>query len=145
VIGAPSTGKGAAWFPRDHVDLLTDPAVVPLRDDVEQVDVYLLASDGTVLSPSASAGIPTALPQSSAAASGETTTSGGTPEPSGSATPGPAWTAVYVDSAATLAPKMSLANDRGLAGAAFWAIGYERGLPGYTQLMDRFVQGLALP
>ena len=49
------------------------------------------------------------------------------------------WTAVYVDSPATLAPKMGLANANGFAGVGFWAIGYERGLPGYTELMERFV------
>ena len=30
-----------------------------------------------------------------------------------------------------------LAHDRGLAGVGFWAIGYERGLPGYTDVMSR--------
>jgi hypothetical protein len=145
VMGAPSTGKGAAWFPRDHVDLLADPAVVPLRDDVEQVDVYLLAPDGMVGTPSAPAGTPASSPQASAPASAATLEPGGTAAPGGSATPGPGWTAIYVDSPATLAPKMSLADDRGLAGAAFWAIGYERGLPGYTRLMESFVKGLALP
>ena len=29
VIGAPSTGRGEAWFPRSHVDLLTDPSITP--------------------------------------------------------------------------------------------------------------------
>ena len=46
VIGAPSTGRGQAWFPRAHVDVLTDPAIVPVRDEVEQVDVYFSSSDG---------------------------------------------------------------------------------------------------
>ncbi len=48
------------------------------------------------------------------------------------------WRAVYYDSPATLTPKLQLANDRGLAGAGFWAIGYERGLPGYTALIEAF-------
>ena len=52
VIGAPSTGRGEAWFPRAHVDLLTDPSIVPERDEVEQVDVYFSASDGTIGAPS---------------------------------------------------------------------------------------------
>jgi hypothetical protein len=52
---------------------------------------------------------------------------------------------VYVDSPATLAAKLALANDRGLAGAGFWAIGYERGLPGYTSLMNRFAAGEPMP
>jgi hypothetical protein len=48
---------------------------------------------------------------------------------------------VYVDSPATLAPKLQLALDRGLAGSGFWAIGYERGLPAYTELMTRYAAG----
>jgi Glycosyl hydrolases family 18 len=119
VIGAPSTGNGAAWFPRAHLDLLGNPAAVPLRDAVEQVEVYFLGSDGTVGPPS--------------------------PDPSGASPPARTWNAVYVDSPDTLAPKLALANDRGLAGAGFWAIGYERGLPAYTQLMARFTAGETLP
>jgi GH18 family chitinase len=61
-----------------------------------------------------------------------------TPDPSA----GPVdWTAIYVDSPATLTPKMALADARGLAGVGFWAIGYERGLPGYTALIRRFHEG----
>jgi hypothetical protein len=55
------------------------------------------------------------------------------------------WEAVYVDSPATLATKLDLARERGLAGAGFWAIGYERGLPGYTDLMRRFSEDEPLP
>jgi len=51
------------------------------------------------------------------------------------------WQAIYVDSPRTLAPKLRLADDRGLAGAGFWAIGYERGLPEYTALIKRFGAG----
>jgi hypothetical protein len=51
------------------------------------------------------------------------------------------WQAIYVDSPATLEPKMALADERGLAGAGFWAIGYERGLKGYRELFDRFGEG----
>ncbi len=36
---------------------------------------------------------------------------------------------------------MSLANARGLAGVGFWAIGYERGAPEYTELIGRFAAG----
>jgi hypothetical protein len=122
VIGAPSTGRGEAWFPRAHVGLLADPSITPHRDDIEQVEVYLLGSDGTVGPPS---------PDTSAATS----------SPGSERT----WQAIYVDSPATLAPKMALANERGLAGAGFWAIGYERGLPGYTRLMERFTAGDPLP
>jgi spore germination protein YaaH len=119
VIGAPSMGRGEAWFPRANVPLLSDPAVVPLRDEVEQVEVYLLASDGTVGPPAS--------------------------DPAGSPPADRAWEAVYVDSPDTLAAKMALANERGLAGSGFWAIGYERGLPAYTRLMERFRAGEPLP
>ena len=44
------------------------------------------------------------------------------------------WQAIYVDSPRTLEPKLALADDRGLAGAGFWAIGYERGLSGLHQV-----------
>lgn len=123
VIGAPSTGRGDAWFPRAHVDLLTDPAIVPERDDIEQVDVYFSASDGTV-------GVPSIDPSPSADAS--------TPADR-------TWQAVYVDTPETLAPKLGLANEHGLAGAGFWAVGYTRGLPAYTDLMTSFTRGDALP
>jgi spore germination protein YaaH len=118
VVGAPTTGRGQSWLPRNHVDLLTDPAAVPVRDPIEQVEVYLLGSDGSVGAPSIEPG-----------ASADTRT----------------WKAVYMDSPATLATKLALANERGLAGAGWWAIGYERGLPGYTDLMVRFAKGEALP
>jgi hypothetical protein len=91
-----------------------------MRDEVEQVEVYVQASDG----------------------------SWGSPPPGASLAPEDidrTWTAIYVDSPETLAPKLALANDRGLAGAGFWAIGYERGLPGYRELMESFTAGDALP
>ena len=120
VVGAPETSRGDAWIPRQHTDLLLDEAIVPVRDDVEQVDVYFQASDGTW----------------------------GVPSPGASLTPAQedrTWTAIYVDSPGTLAPKMALANERGLAGSGFWAIGYERGLPGYRELMTAFMAGQSLP
>jgi spore germination protein YaaH len=61
-----------------------------------------------------------------------------TPDPSGV---GGSWNAVYYDSPRSLAPKLALADARGLAGAGFWAIGYERGLPGYTDLINTFHAG----
>jgi hypothetical protein len=51
------------------------------------------------------------------------------------------WQAIYVDSPRTLTPKLRLADERGLAGAGFWAIGYERGLPGYRDLANTFAAG----
>ena len=55
--------------------------------------------------------------------------------------PDAGWNAVYYDSPRSLAPKLALADERGLAGAGFWAIGYERGLPGYRELMTAFGAG----
>jgi spore germination protein YaaH len=54
---------------------------------------------------------------------------------------GKEWLITYYDSPATLRPKLALARDHGLAGAGFWAIGYERGAPGYRELMDDFRDG----
>jgi spore germination protein YaaH len=53
----------------------------------------------------------------------------------------PEWQAIYLDSPGTLTPKLALADERGLAGAGFWAIGYERGLSDYTKLIKRFGAG----
>ena len=120
VIGAPETGRGDHWIPSQHRDILRDDDIGPTRDETEQVEVYLQASDG----------------------------SWGPPTPGASLDPDDldrTWTAIYVDSPGTLAPKLALANDRGLAGGGFWAIGYERGLPGYGELMDAFTAGEALP
>ena len=52
-----------------------------------------------------------------------------------------AWDAVYYDSPRSLTPKLGLADERGLAGAGFWAMGYERGLPDYTDLIGTFRAG----
>jgi hypothetical protein len=54
---------------------------------------------------------------------------------------GDAWRLTYYDSPATLRAKLALARDQGLAGGGFWAIGYERGLPGYVELMRDFRNG----
>lgn len=54
---------------------------------------------------------------------------------------GAGWRAIYFDSPASLTPKLVLADDRGLAGAGFWAMGYERGLPDYTRLIATFKAG----
>jgi spore germination protein YaaH len=54
---------------------------------------------------------------------------------------GEGWQAVYYDTPQSLAPKLGLADDRGLAGAGFWAVGYERGLPEYTTLISKFHAG----
>jgi len=54
---------------------------------------------------------------------------------------GDAWRVTYYDSPGTLRAKLALARDQGLAGGGFWAIGYERGLPGYVELMRDFRAG----
>ena len=51
------------------------------------------------------------------------------------------WQVVYLDTPETLAPKLALADERGLAGVGFWAIGYDRGSPEYGRLIKRFKAG----
>lgn len=117
VVDAPSTGNGTAWILRSHLDVLTSAAAVPTNDPLEGVDVYFVGSDGSLAPPPS---LPPTLDQ--------------IPDDR-------TWSAVYVDSAATLERKIGLGESRGYAGAGFWAIGYERGLPAYTDLMQRFVAG----
>ena len=54
---------------------------------------------------------------------------------------GKGWQAIYYDTPETLTPKLGLADERGLAGAGLWALGYERGMPAYTQLIADFHGG----
>ena len=54
---------------------------------------------------------------------------------------GSGWVATYYDSPRSLRPKLELARSQGLAGAGFWALGYDRGLPGYVELMNAFRTG----
>lgn len=153
-IGAPARGRGAAWILRNHADLLNDPSAVPQRDEMEAVEVYALGSDGSIgppATPPASApasGSPSTSPSSpgaSAAPASAKPSSGPSAEPSPIPSTAPTWDAVYVDSPETLAIKAGLAQANGLAGIGFWAIGYERGLPGYTDLMRQFADGATLP
>ncbi len=99
---AQQTGKGAAWIPSDHLDVLQDSTITPELEPVEQVEIYRL---------------PTTVDGKKG------------------------WQVVYVDSPATLTPKLAMADERGLAGVGFWAVGYERGLPAYTNLISRFHAG----
>ncbi len=143
LLGAPATGRGETWVPRRNLEILRDPSIVPTRDEIEVVELYALASDGSSYPPPS-------MPAASPSPGGTPAGPGSTPSAS-AGSPGPAtpsvspddrtWRAVYIDSPATLAPKLALANERGLAGAGFWAIGYERGLPGYTELIARFAAG----
>jgi spore germination protein YaaH len=110
-LGEVQVGKGDTWVPADNLGILAAPPVPPETDPIEIVDFY-------------------ALPPAD----------GATPDPS-DGSPAAGWQAVYVDSPETLTPKLALADERGLAGVGFWAIGYERGLPEYTDLIDRFRAG----
>ncbi|HSL75674.1 MAG TPA: glycosyl hydrolase family 18 protein [Candidatus Limnocylindrales bacterium] len=116
---APSSGRGDAWVPRRNLGVFHDPAFAPIYDATESVEFYSVPTAYATPEPSAS------VPGVPASAS---------PEPI-------AWDAVYYDSPRSLTPKLRLADDRGLAGAGFWAIGYERGLPGYTELIATFRSG----
>jgi hypothetical protein len=57
---------------------------------------------------------------------------------------GDGWQTVYYDTPRSLTPKLALANARGLAGAGFWALGYERGLADYTELIAAFRAGRSM-
>jgi spore germination protein YaaH len=116
---APSSGRGDAWVPRRNLRVFEDPAFAPQYDATESVEFYSVPTAYATAQPSAN------IPGVAASAS---------PEPI-------AWNAVYYDSPRSLTPKLRLADDRGLAGAGFWAIGYERGLPGYTELIATFRAG----
>ena len=162
-LGAPRTGRGAAWIPADNLDLLADPPFDPERDPIEVVDLYriwsgkgpapALPSPAPTEDPLATAeptDLPTVAPTAASPVAPSAPSSGPSGSPVESASPSPVpsprvkgWKALYLDSPETLAQKLALANDRGLAGAGFWAIGYERGLPGYTKLIARFHAGEA--
>ena len=120
---APSSGRGDAWVPRHNLEVFADPAFAPTFEPTESVEFYTVPS-----------------------AFGTAPPSGAAPAAGASASPEPiAWNAVYYDSPRSLAPKLRLADQRGLAGAGFWAIGYERGLPDYTELIATFRAGTLPP
>jgi hypothetical protein len=117
-LGAARTARGQAWVPSNNRDFLRRPPVEPVRDDIEVVDVYVVPTDADAE--------PEPTPDLAGATDGSFEAGSGT------------WRAIYVDSPETLVPKLRMANERGLAGAGFWAIGFERGLPGYRELFDAF-------
>lgn len=120
---SPSTGPGDTWVPRRNLGVFQDPAFAPTYDPTESVEFYAVPSAYSSAGPSANRpGVPPSA----------------TPEPI-------AWNAVYYDSPRSLTPKLRLADERGFAGAGFWAIGYERGLPGYTELIATFAAGKLPP
>jgi spore germination protein YaaH len=122
-LGALQTGKGTNWIPSQHLAFLLDPAHVPTLDDIEQVEQYAYPTKAA------------ATPRPRASPS-----RGASPRPTATPKPG-GWRAIYVDSPATLRPKLALADVNGLAGVGFWAMGYERGLPGYSTLIADFRAG----
>jgi spore germination protein YaaH len=116
---SPATGRGEPWVPRWNLGVFADPTFAPTFEPNESVEFYAVPSAYSTARPTAN--VPGVAP---------------------SDTPAPiAWNAVYYDSPRSLAPKLRLADDRGLAGAGFWAIGYERGVPGYTELIASFHAG----
>src|SRR5262249_29175949 len=54
---------------------------------------------------------------------------------------GNAWQALYWAPPATLTTKIGLGESHGLAGIGFWALGYDRGIPGYLDVISRFRDG----
>lgn len=121
-FGAFATGRGDTWVPRRNLPTFADPTFAATYEPTESVEFF---AQGPRAVPGASA-----MPGASAVPG----------SPSGSGAPG-SWTAVYFDSPRSLRPKLALADARGLAGAGFWAIGYERGLPDYTRLIASFRAG----
>jgi hypothetical protein len=122
---APRLAKGVHWFPSSHVEQLTAPGFEPWLAWPETAEFI-----ATLIPPQATSGAPTASPAPTAS----------------QAPPAPlTWKAVFYDSARTLRPKLALAVTNGYAGAGFWAIGYERGVPGYIELMADFRAGRVTP
>jgi hypothetical protein len=124
---SPSTGRGDAWVPRRNLGVLADPTFEPSYEPTESVEFYAVPTEFGSPSPRAGAAASSPAPPARSVAPA-------TPEPI-------AWAAVYYDSPRSLRPKLALADARGLAGAGFWAIGYERGLPGYGELIATFRAG----
>jgi hypothetical protein len=126
-VGSPSIGRGDSWVPRRNLAVFADPSFEPTLEPVESVEFYA---------------VPMRAVASASPGSGASRGSGASPAAPAAGTPDPpGWNAVYYDSPRSLAPKLALADDRGLAGAGFWAIGYERGLPGYRELIAKFRAG----
>jgi spore germination protein YaaH len=113
-VGAPERGRGETWVPRRNLRVLDDPDFEPTYEPIESVEFYSVAAKPKAATPDPSD--PLAVDERD-------------------------WNAVYYDSPRSLTPKLALADARGLAGAGFWAIGYERGLPDYTKLIKTFKAG----
>jgi hypothetical protein len=135
-VGQPSTGRGDTWVPRWNLGTFSDPSFEPTLDPIESVEFYAVPIPG--------AAQPSVVDAGASRIGGSTGGGGASPDGGASfdlASPEPGWNAVYYDSPRSLTPKLLLADERGLAGAGFWAIGYERGVPGYTELISMFRAG----
>ena len=130
-VGSPAAGRGDNWVPRWNLPTFADPSFEPMLEPVESVEFYSQPIPGAS----------TASPGSAGPSIGPALGSGGPPPSQPAIEPEPGWNAVYYDSPRSLTPKLLLADERGLAGAGFWAIGYERGLPEYTELIATFRAG----
>jgi hypothetical protein len=139
-VGSPSLGRGDTWVPRWNLAVFADPSFAPTLEPVESVEFYAVPMPAVASVSPGSGASASALASPRLSGTPGPPGPAGSPEPSGSPEP-PGWNAVYYDSPRSLAPKLALADARGLAGAGFWAIGYERGLPGYTELIARFRAG----
>jgi spore germination protein YaaH len=117
-IGAASTANGDEWIPRLNLRVFEAAGFDPQYEAIESVEFYSVEKAATA-------------EEIAAAASADPLASPTTTQ----------WHAVYFDSPRSLMPKMVEADTRGLAGVGFWAIGYERGLPGYRELIRTFADG----
>jgi spore germination protein YaaH len=133
-VGSPSAGRGDTWVPRWNLPTFADPSFEPMLEPVQSVEFYAQPIPGAS---SAAAASPGSGPSAGAGASSSSGPFASLP----AIEPEPGWNAVYYDSPRSLTPKLLLADERGLAGAGFWAIGYERGLPDYTELIATFRAG----
>jgi spore germination protein YaaH len=117
-IGAASTANGDEWIPRLNLRVFEAAGFDPTYEAIESVEFYSVEKPATAEEVAAAASAdPLASPKATQ------------------------WHAVYFDSPRSLTPKLLLADERGLAGVGFWAIGYERGLPGYRELIQTFAAG----
>ena len=125
-VGSPSTGRGDTWVPRRNLSVFADPSFEPMLEPVESVEFYAVP-----------------LPGSASASTGESragvTRLVARRRPPRRSRPGGTRSTTTLPG---VSPRNSLlADERGLAGAGFWAIGYERGLPGYSELIATFRAG----
>ena len=132
-VGQPSTGRGDTWVPRWNLETFADPSFEPTLDPIESVEFYAIPIPG--------AAVPSGLGAGGSGVGGIRWGRHRLARWVGHLDPEPGWNAVYYDSPRSLTPKLLLADERGLAGAGFWAIGYERGVPGYRELISTFRAG----